>query len=73
MRRIREDKIERDATAMERTKWEKELTKQLDILRNDLSARLNQVGRYWKYQKGNNVRKISNFLKLCANGGQIGF
>ena len=43
MRRLREGKIERDATTAEREKWEKELVRQLDILRNDLSQRLSQV------------------------------
>ena len=43
LRRIKEEKIERDATATERRKWEKELKRQLEILRNELSQRLLKV------------------------------
>ena len=43
MKKLREDKISRDATHAERLKWEAELTKQLEILRRDLSARLQKV------------------------------
>ena len=43
VKKLREDKISRDATHAERLKWEAELTKQLEILRRDLSARLQKV------------------------------
>ena len=46
MTKLREDKISRDATHAERLKWEAELTKQLEILRRDLSARLQKVRRH---------------------------
>ena len=52
VKKLREEKISRDATHAERLKWEAELTKQLEILRRDLSARLQKVRRtyipnYW--------------------------
>lgn len=43
LRRIKEEKIERDATASERKKWEKELKRQLEQLRNEISQRLLKV------------------------------
>ena len=43
LRRIKEEKIERDATASERKKWEKELKRQLELLRNEISQRLLKV------------------------------
>ena len=45
VKKLREEKISRDATHAERLKWEAELTKQLEILRRDLSARLQKVRR----------------------------
>lgn len=40
VKKLREDKIFREATQAERLKWEAELGKQLEILRRDLSSRL---------------------------------
>ena len=41
LRRLREEKIERETVSAERTKWEKELSRQLSILRVELSKQLN--------------------------------
>ena len=54
VKKLREDKISRDATHAERLKWEAELTKQLEILRRDLSARLQKVEQ-------------SNYIQLLMN------
>ena len=43
VRKLREEKISRDATQAERIKWEAELSKQLELLRKDLSSRLQKV------------------------------
>ena len=43
VRKLREEKVAREATQGERIKWEAELSKQLELLRRDLSARLQKV------------------------------